>query len=172
MNFKVRKRRIIAAFSCLNWPAVGIFAGLSLLLGVIIAVSGGGRYPHVCYYLPRGALPTFFVMLFWGLAFALLGATLGIFLFSRRCRCERSRMHSLLLFIFALTASYAWIPIVYKAGSLFFGLILSLLLIAVLVLLFFALCKSEPIAAFGTLICAFWAFYVAYYTFSLFLLNG
>ncbi|MBQ8497417.1 MAG: tryptophan-rich sensory protein [Clostridia bacterium] len=169
MKFKIWKQRLKASFCRLHLRAICICAGIALLLGVLIAVSGGGRYP-VFYCLPKGALPTFFVLLFWGLCFALLGASLGAFLFSHGCTRERTQI--LLLFVFALTLSYAWIPIVYKAGSLFFGLLISLLLLGTVCLLFISLCKYEFLFAVSLLPCGFWAFYISYYTFALLLLNG
>ena len=58
MNFKIWKRRLAAAFACIDLKILGLSAVLSLFLGIIIGVSGGGRYPFV-YCLPNGALPTF-----------------------------------------------------------------------------------------------------------------
>lgn len=169
MNFKIWKRRLAAAFACIDLKILGLSAVLSLFLGIIIGVSGGGRYPFV-YCLPNGALPTFLVMFFWGLTFALLGAAFGNFLFSRRCGPRREQ--ALLLFVFALTLSYVWIPLIYKAGCLFLGLMVSLLLVFALVLLFFALHREAILSAIAVALCEIWAVYAAYYTLLLLLLNG
>lgn len=171
MKLTLWKRKLCAAFACLNRKSVWISAGATLVLGIVIAASGTGRYPFI-YCLPKGALSFFFVMIFWGLSYAALGAALGIFLFSDRCVHDRYRQQTLLLFIFALTLAYAWIPLVYKAGCLFFGLLTALLLLGALILLIRSLWKAVFLAAFLTVLCGIWAVYVSYYTFSLMLLNG
>ena len=131
MKFTLWKRKLCAAFACLNIKNVLISAGTAVLLGIIIAASGSGRYPFI-YCLPKGALSAFFIILFWGMIYALLGAALGMFLFSNRCTDNRHRQQILLLFVFSLTLAYAWIPLVYKAGCLFLGLLIALLLLATL----------------------------------------
>ena len=169
MRFKVWKQRLQASFCRLPMKKVGICAGIALILGVIIAVSGGHRYP-VFYCLPKGSLPTFLIFLFWGLFFALSGGLLGAFLFS--CRYGHARTQIILLFVFALTLSYAWIPIVYKAGCLFFGLLLSLLLCGAVGLLFISLFRYDLMFAILLIPCGMWVVYISYYTFALLLLNG
>ena len=171
MNFTIWKRKLCVAFACLNMKTVLISAGIALLLGIVTAASGGGRYPFI-YCLPKGSLSAFFIIIFWGLAYAMLGAALGIFLCSRRCTDVRRRQQTLLLFVIALTLSYAWIPLVYKAGCLFFGLLIALLLLGTLVLLVCSLFREAFLAAVLAVLCGIWAIYVSYYTFSLMLLNG
>ncbi len=172
MNIKEIKRRISAELSCINLIGVLITAGICVILGAIFALCGVERQRYLCFYLPKCALPSFFMVLFWGIAFAIFGAALGVLLFSRRREFCGKKEYALLLFVCALMLSYAWIAIVYKAASLFLGILTVLVILCCLWALLSVLHRIFLLATLGIALYGVWMIYLLYYSFALFLLNG
>lgn len=172
MNWKEWKRCFCEEFSRLPTVSLWVTAGLCLFFGILIACSGFSRYHTVFFFFPRGALPRFLMAVFWCLGYLLLGIALGAFLFFGKCRRDPMQGQVLLLFACTLLCAYAWIPVVYGAGALFLGILLSVFCLFCSWLLLRMMGRFYRVSSFCMAIFLLWMGYVFYYTLALFLLNG
>ena len=172
MKIRFLKRKLQTEFAKIPLIAVLLFAGFSIFLGLMIAISAGARHPTLYYYLPKGILPIFLMAFFWCLAYGLWGALIGVFLFSCQNFGKSNRIYLFFLFLCVWILSYTWFPVVYRAGSLFLALLLCFLIFFCLFFLFGFFVRHSFLMILGFCLFAFWMIYVFYYTFSLFLLQG
>ena len=164
------KRKWRYEISCVNVTLVIILAAVAVVLGALFAISGAGRYLYWYFLQPRCAPAPFFMVLLWGIAYALLGASVGAAL-SVPCRHAVTRRRIALAFACALILCYVWIPVVYRAASFFLGTLLVAVIILCLAVLFSLVSRISRLASWGVLVFAVWMLYILYYTFALGLIN-
>ena len=169
MHLKISVQKWKFAFVCMPWRPIAVTAGICLIFGILTALSGG--YYPIHYCLPRGVLPMAPIILFWFAEYILIGGAGACFFCSPVCRKAAHFQERICLFLGILMLSYAWIPLVLRAGSLFSGFLLCPVLLLLLLFLAFSLRKALPVAAFCLALCAGWAFYMLIYTLLLLLLN-
>ncbi|MBQ3490642.1 MAG: hypothetical protein IJA86_08640 [Clostridia bacterium] len=172
MCFTTFKRRVEAEFSAIPCIPPLITAGICLVLAVLVCVTGKNSYYQLFYDFPKGTPPLLLRAFLEGLFYAILGFSLGVFLFSKRLCKEDCYRQTALLFVCAVFVSYAHTIAVYRAGALFFGFLLSLLLFICLLTLFFTLKDRCFLSAVGIFLCFFRSFYIIYQTLAIFLLNA
>ena len=164
------KRKWRYEISCVNTTLVIILAAVAVGLGILFAVSGIDHYLYWYCLQPRCALAPFFMIIFWALAYALLGASVGVAL-SVPCRHVVTKRRIAVVSLCALILCYVWIPVVYKAASFFLGTLLVAVIILILAVLFSMCSRISRLASWGVLAFAVWMLYILYYTFTLGLLN-
>ncbi len=167
---KIRKQ-ISREIFCRDRKTLLLFVGSAVFLGLLFALFGVNRYVYYHLFLPRGALPPFFMVLLWGLMLALLGVSAALAFASPHCDRHITKNTILMLFGAVLLLCCVWIPMVYKAAAFFLALLLILLLMFCLALFFFTVWRLNKAAGVGICIFALWITYVLYYTFAIFLLN-
>lgn len=165
------RKRIAREIFCFNRKTVLLFAAAAVLLGLLFALGGVNRYVYWHLFLPRGALPPFFMVLLWGLMLALFGVCMALAFDSPFCDRHITKNMLLLLFCASLVLCYVWIPMVYKAAAFFLALLIVVMLLLCLSLFFVTVWRLHKVAAAGIGIFALWILYILYYTFALFLLN-
>ena len=172
MCLKTLKRRFEAELSRIPYIPSLITAGICILLAALVCITGKNGYYQLFYDFPKGTPPLLLRAFLEGVFYAFFGFSLGIFLFSKPCCAGDCRRQTVLLFVCTVFISYARTIAVYRAGALFFGLLLSLLLFICLLTLFFTLKERCFLSAVGIFLCFFWAFYLVYHTLAIFLLNA
>ena len=60
---------------CADRTMLAVFASASVILGILFALGGVNRHVVGCLLFPRGALPSFVMVLLWGVMLAALGAS-------------------------------------------------------------------------------------------------
>ncbi len=172
MCFKTFTRKMEAECSRIPYIPSLITAGICIALAILVSVTGKGGYYQLFYDFPKGTPPLIFRAFLEGIFYAVLGFSLGTFLFSKRYCGDCFYWQTALLFVCAIFFSYARTVAVYQAGSLFFGLLCSFLVSICLFVLFFTLKERCFVSACGIFLCFFWAIYVIYHTLAIFLLNA
>jgi tryptophan-rich sensory protein len=168
MKFREIKCRFRTESAFLSPVILGIAAGITVLLGAIFTMSLVGRPFGVL--LPRTALPSFFHILFQLLAYAIFGAAFASLLTTPLCQKTRrlrlQKAYALVLFVCVLILCYVWIPVVYKAGSYFLGVLLCGVILLSLFVLFFLTYRLNIISAGLLALFAVWMLYILYITIS------
>ena len=172
MCFRTFRRRLEAEASQLSYIPSLIAAGICITLAIVVSVTGKSGYYKLLYDLPRGTPPLLFRAFLEGVFYAVLGFSLGAFLFSKRiCGCL-FYWQTAFLFVCAIFFSYARTIAVYQAGTPFFGLLYAVLTVLCLCLLFFTLKENCFLFACFVFFCFLLSFYVLYHTLTIFLLNA
>ena len=71
-------RQIKREFFCVDRTMLAVFAGTAVLLGVFFALGSVNRHVVGHLLFPRGALPSFVMVLLWGVMLAALGASAAL----------------------------------------------------------------------------------------------
>lgn len=112
-----------------------IFAGVSLLIAIIVRFLAGSPRPAITYGNLSGIIPPVAVMtLLWMVWYILLGMAFGSVLYGRFCCNEVSRYKGGMLFVLMMSLGYVWYPLFFRAFAFFIALLICE---AVLVLSFF-----------------------------------
>ncbi len=167
MNFCEIKRRLRTELSCLRPVVVGICAGISVLLGAILAAAPIGKPSLVV--IPHAALPSFLSVLLQFVSYALFGAAFGVLLampfYGEGTRMLHAQKRcALVLSVCLLILCYAWVPVVCKAGSFLIGALLcGVILLGLSVLLLLAY-RISVIGAACLAVFSLWVVYLLYFT--------
>lgn len=150
--------------SCVNFTLVIVLAAVCAVLCVIVAVESFDGEAYGEYILPALAMPPFWCFLLFATAFAAFGAALGIVL-SVPSYSKSNVKEAVLFAVCAAVVSYAWIPLVYRAGNF---LIAAGVCATALVCTAFALIKYARINKLAALLlCMFGAWMLYLFLFSL-----
>ena len=163
MDMKMFRRKISAELRCIPTVPALISAAICLILGILVAVSSKGYG----VFLPRTLFSVIFMGMFWGFFYAIIGFSLGCFLFTEGSYMNMRGEQTVLLFLCALVLSYSWTAVVCRAGNFLLGLLICFSLLACLLTLFFVLRRHYFLSGVLLLGGCVWIFYVIYYTFSL-----
>ena len=164
-------RQIKREFFYVDRTMLAVFAGTAVLLGVFFALGSVNRHVVGHLLFPRGAIPSFVMVLLWGVMLAALGASAVLVRSSDATPLFVPKNILFLLFLAALTLCYVWIPLVYKAASFFAALLVLTVLFLCLLAIFCGVRRSCAAVTVILAIFALWLGYLFYYTFALLLLN-
>ncbi|MBQ0010348.1 MAG: tryptophan-rich sensory protein [Ruminococcus sp.] len=165
------KRRVRRELSCINMALVIAFCAGALLLFVFFAVTGVKREVVEELIFPRVCLSPFFFWFFFTLSVLFFAAGAAAAVSTPTGRNGKEKGTLLLLFFCSLVLLYAWLPITYTAAKFFLSVLLILVLLIALAAQFTLAMRINRVAAYLFFAFAIWAFYLLYYSFSLFLLN-
>ena len=172
MCFRTFRRRLEAEASRISYIPSLIAAGICIALAIIVSVTGKSGYYKLLYALPRGTPSFLFRVFLEGVFYAVLGFSLGAFLFCKQICGRLFYWQTAFLFVCAIFFSYARTIAVYQAGALFFGLLYAVLTLLCLCLLFFTLKENCFLFACCVFACFLLSFFFVYHTLTIFLLNA
>ena len=164
-------RRIRYEAGCVNGTLALSLSCVMLLCGALTALSCVDGEGYAALNVPLCSFSPFFMVLCWGIAFAVLGTSFAAAL-SAPFRRDRVKTTWLLALYGAVTVlSYIWIPVACRAFAFLLGTLLIAVILAMLALLFPLCERVSRISAWGVIGYAGWMLYLLYDTFTLFLLN-
>jgi tryptophan-rich sensory protein len=165
------KREFVRETLCVNGTLVLVISIICACLGLIFAIGGVDYEVYGEIAQPKFYFPPFAMIILQIIFYALLGAAAAVIISTPYCRRGRGKFVSLALAVCTLFLCFTWIPLVYTAASFFIAFLVCLIVLVFCAVLFKFYYEINSVAAFAMLVFAFFDFYLACYSMSLFILN-
>lgn len=165
------KRGIIRETLCVNITAVAVCACIGAFLCLIFSVGGIDYGVYREMEQPRFYFPCIVMAALLIIFCALIGAAAGLTVSTPYYRRSRAKTASVALAVCTLFLCFAWISLVYTASSFFVAFIVCLINLVFSAMIFRLYIEINALAAWCMIIFAFFDFYLACYSISLFILN-
>jgi|GEM_PF-1466158 len=164
--FRSLKRKAAYEFSCVDIKLVAILSAVYAAICILTSIINVKGAVYKKFVMPKLAMPPFFIILFWIIASALLGAVLAIVI-SSPVRNTKLRLQAIFSNVCAFVLSCAWIALVYSAKSFVLGALVCAVIVVCLWVQYLAVVKINGAASLALIICAVWLIYVFYFSVSL-----
>lgn len=165
------KRGFVREMLCVNTTLVIVAAIICACLGLIFAIGGVDYEVYGETAQPKFYFPPFVMIVLQIAFYALFGAAAGVIISTPHFRRGQGKFAPLALAVCTLFLCFTWIPLVYTAASFFIAFIVCIIILVFCAAVFKMYININSVAAFAVLIFAFFDFYLACYSLSLFILN-
>lgn len=117
---RLKKHIRIHNISALSVICTVIFVSIALM----VRFFTGSPYKIINYCGLRGVIPPVWVMVvMWIFWYIILGIAFGTVIGCKEIRNEASKYKGGMIFVIMMAMSYAWYPLFFGCGALFFGLL-------------------------------------------------